>query len=86
MATTPFQYGTGLHIDVNGYNIWAKEMQDGTFTELDRFRLFQSYLACSANSKPYKGKDGGMLVVPGFHLICESYFAKTIAGKRYWFF
>lgn len=72
------QRGTGLHVDINGYNMWKKQNPDESFTDLDRFRLFQSYLACTDNSAELKGRDGGMSVVPGFHLICEQFYKRTM--------
>jgi hypothetical protein len=66
--------GTGLHIDSNLYSMWRTEISKGKFIDLDRMRPFQSFYALSDANPDQKLKDGGLEVVPGFHLYAEEYF------------
>jgi len=76
-SSDALQTGTGLHVDINAMNMWYKELPDHSLVPVDRFRVYQSYVACNDNAgKELAGKDGGMQVVPGFHKVCQDYWTK----------
>jgi hypothetical protein len=76
------QKGTGLHIDLNPYNLWETIQKNKSYQPLDRFRPFQSFVALTDGSNSAGLLDGGLEVVPGFHQICEHYFQNHDAGVR----
>jgi hypothetical protein len=66
--------GTGLHIDSNLYNMWKTERITGENVDLERLRAFQSFVALSDANKDKEIRDGGLEVVPGFHLLAGAHY------------
>lgn len=71
----PLQFGTGLHVDTNGYNPYTEEQDEAGLlpTEpVQRWLPLQALVALSDHSGQVE--DGGLEVVAGLHTLCQEFF------------
>ena len=79
------QKGTGCHLDTNGYNPFVEEQDPFGINvlPLQKYMPIQAFVCLSSSSSSSSSSskenknlllDGGLQIIPGFHIVCQKYF------------